>query len=67
MNVRLIFSCAVTICALSVFAGLANEESRNIPESTSTRIVTDYAKAWIAGDIEKMYASFPPGRFSFAE
>ena len=67
MNIRLFISCAVTICTLYVNAGTENEEQQKIPEKAVTKIVTDYANAWIAGNIEKMYACYQPTAFSFAD
>lgn len=67
MNIRLFVLCAITMCALYVNAGVEKKEQKKIPEATATKIVTDYANAWIAGDIKKMYACYQPGVASFAD
>lgn len=67
MNVRLIFLCVAANCALTVITGTGIATQRHTPESTSSNIVSNYANAWIAGNMEKMYKSFSPATLSFPE
>lgn len=67
MNIHLILLSAITSCALTVTAGTGIATQRHIPESTATSIVSNYANAWIAGNMEKMYDSFSPATLSFPE